>query len=283
MKVLPTGKKHVSYSEIRCWKECGWRHKLLHIEKLDDDQISPYLDYGTIVHAACEDYLTTKTYDLDKVEQSLREAWAEKGFDSEEYIKAQTDRATSQGWTYHHEPLETWISWAKTSIQAVPNFLDENFPEWTCIKAEEELYEEVNDLSVFFKGFIDGVIKFTNAKGKERYLVLDWKTSKKYGWPTSKKREFLTQAQIILYKSFWCEKHGVDPKHVKCGFVLLKRGAKLNKSCAFVEVSAGPVAMEKARRLLNSMVKTVRKGMYLKNRDSCRFCAFKDTEHCQSW
>jgi hypothetical protein len=28
------------------------------------------------------------------------------------------------------------------------------------------------------------------------------------------------------------------------------------------------------------MIKTVRKGMFLKNRNSCKFCPFLNTQHC---
>jgi hypothetical protein len=75
-------------------------------------------------------------------------------------------------------------------------------------------------------------------------------------------------------------KNGYDTKQVKCGFVLLKRAAPKGKVCELVKVSVGPKAEENARSILQSMVKTVRRGIFLKNRDSCLFCEFKDTPHC---
>ena len=53
-------KEHVSYSEIRQWKECPWRHKLLYIDKLSTFEESPHLHYGTIIHDGCEHFLKTK-------------------------------------------------------------------------------------------------------------------------------------------------------------------------------------------------------------------------------
>ena len=53
-------KEHVSYSEVRQWKECPWRHKLIYIDKLQSFEESPHLHYGTIIHDACEHYLKTK-------------------------------------------------------------------------------------------------------------------------------------------------------------------------------------------------------------------------------
>ena len=56
MQTFPTGKEHVSYSEVRGWKECSYRHKLQHIDKIDLGKPSPYLDFGSAVHEGCESY-----------------------------------------------------------------------------------------------------------------------------------------------------------------------------------------------------------------------------------
>ena len=51
---FPTGKQHVSFSEVKQWKECPYRHKLAYIEKIDMFEPSPFLDFGTAVHEGCE-------------------------------------------------------------------------------------------------------------------------------------------------------------------------------------------------------------------------------------
>ena len=66
-KSFPTGKEHVSFSEIKCWKECSYRHKLSHIDKVDIFEPSPYLDFGTTVHEGCETLLERKKLDGDKL------------------------------------------------------------------------------------------------------------------------------------------------------------------------------------------------------------------------
>ena len=63
MEDFPTGKKHISFSELKDWKECPYRHKLKHIDKIDVFEPSPYLDFGTTVHAGCESLLETKNVD----------------------------------------------------------------------------------------------------------------------------------------------------------------------------------------------------------------------------
>ena len=50
-------REHVSFSEVKCWRECPWRHKLLHIDKIGTFEPSPFLDFGTTVHEGCETFL----------------------------------------------------------------------------------------------------------------------------------------------------------------------------------------------------------------------------------
>jgi len=47
-----------------------------------------------------------------------------------------------------------------------------------------------------------------------------------------------------------------------------------------VPVSVGPKTLTKGVKLMTNMIKSVRKGMYLKNRNSCKYCPFYNTEKC---
>ena len=95
-----------------------------------------------------------------------------------------------------------------------------------------------------------------------------------------KQRDFNVQAQVILYKYFWGTKNEIPLKDIQCGFVLLKKVKTIGKSCQLIKVSSGPVSVEKTQKMIRSLLKTVEKGMFLKNRDSCMFCEFKNTEFC---
>tara|TARA_E500000331_G_C17207422_1_gene692044 strand:+ start:406 stop:1251 length:846 start_codon:yes stop_codon:yes gene_type:complete len=278
---FPTGKSHVSYSEVKTWKECPFRHKLSYIDKIDTGEDSPYLDYGTLLHEQLEQYLKSKTMDLDKLEQDLRNAWKEKGFDSQEFISKQAAHRKSNGWKPKpHVYIDEWVEWAKNSLNEIPDFLDSNFPNWKAISAEEELYEELKKYNLNFKGFIDAVIECDGPRGKRVVWVIDWKTANAGGWYRDKRRDFLTQAQISAYKLFLRKKLGLGVREVKCGFVLLKRGAKPKKTCELVTISSGPKMEERVEKLIGSMITSVRKGLFLKNRHSCMFCDFKDTDYC---
>ena len=87
-------------------------------------------------------------------------------------------------------------------------------------------------------------------------------------------------AQLMLYKYFWSRKHNVDLKDIRCGFILLKRGGKPGKMCELVPVSVGPKSIDRSTKMMNNMINAVSKKFYLKNRNSCKFCDFKATEHC---
>jgi hypothetical protein len=51
---LPTGKPHISFSEFHDWNDCGYRHKLKFILKVGEDMPGVHMDFGTAIHAACE-------------------------------------------------------------------------------------------------------------------------------------------------------------------------------------------------------------------------------------
>jgi hypothetical protein len=277
LPLLKNGKPHVSYSEVSVWKGCSWRHKLIYVDGLSLGDKSPYLDYGSIVHEAVELYLKGNPIDLDAVELKLREAWLRQEFDTETYVSSQTRRAEAQGWNYRHENIGSWVTSARTCLQALPAFLDSRFPGWKPVATEHLLYENIADVEYgVFKGFIDSVIELPNGK----HVILDWKTAGPRGWLQDKKRDFNVLAQLFLYKNYWMKLTGKSSRDVQTHFVLLKRNTKLKSAIDIVSVCGGPTAVEKANKMVVSMVKSMQRGMAIKNRNSCQFCEFKNTPNC---
>ena len=89
------------------------------------------------------------------------------------------------------------------------------------------------------------------------------------------------QLQLVLYKYYWAEKHSVPHEDIRCAFITLGRGAKKGKVCQIVKVSAGPKTLAKGVKILSSMITSVNKKMFLKNRNSCKYCPYFETEHCK--
>ena len=273
--LLPTGKPHVSYSEVKVWKECSYRHKLAYVDKLDTYEANPYADYGTAVHNAIENYLKTKQMHIEPCLEEIKQKWIENDYEGEAYV----EKMKPHKW-YKNEPVEVWQEWAKQSLMEFPVWLQLTFPKWELVDAEHQLYEKIEGHEVSFKGFVDAMIKVTDSKGKEKLWVIDWKTTGKAGWLGKKRRDFLATAQVGLYKRYIARKLDMDIKDIRCGYVFLKRGAKAPRAIDLFQVSVGPKFIERADKMVDSMVKNVQKGFAMKNYNSCRFCPFANSEHC---
>lgn len=261
---LPTGKPHISFSEMRDWSACSYRHKLKYIEKIDLSKPSPVLHFGTAVHAACEEFLKTKIVKHEIALELLDKAWQENsGNDS-----------------FTQKLLDASKSDAISILNEIPEFMNATFPDWECVDAEHQLYERLekyNDHA--FKGFIDGVIKCKGKRDKSVYWLIDWKTTS-WGWSIEKKSEEMTRNQLILYKNFWAKKHNVDPKDIRCAFVLLKKVAKPGQRCELVTVSVGDVTTGRSLKVINNMMSSIKRGVAIKRRTSCEYCEYKDTKYC---
>lgn len=262
-ELLPTGKPHISFSELRDWSDCSYRHKLKYVKKIGLSVPGPALDFGTAVHASCEDYLKTREMKPSIALGLIRDAWERNkevpGFEP----------GTVQG----------YLDQAQSILADVPKWLEETFPGWEFVDAEHYLYEQVEGHPHAFKGFIDGIIRCKGPRGKLLTWLLDWKTTS-WGWSSEKKSDPLVRTQLILYKNYWSGKTSTDPKDVRCGFVLLKRSAKPGAHCELVTASVGEVTTGRTLTVINDMLASVKRGMAIKNRNSCAYCEYRDTPHC---
>lgn len=253
----------MSFSEVRDWKECSYRHRLKHIKKIDFGKPGPLMDFGTACHASCERFLKTRVMDTSIAKDMIRTTW-EKNKDLPGYEPEHRDRFMAE---------------AEAILIEVPAWMDATFPGWEFIDAEHFLYEPIVGTPHAFKGFIDGVITCPGPRGKLLVWLIDWKTTS-WGWTMDKKSDDLVRAQLVLYKHFWATKTGTDPKDIRCGFVLLKRTAKPGSRCELFTISVGEVTTGRSLKLVTNMVSSVKRGIALKNRASCTYCDYKDTEHC---
>lgn len=286
MSKFPTGKPHISFSEIKLWKECSFRHKLTYIDKLDAYEDNPYADFGTAVHNTIEAYLLSKKMNLELFKTELTTKWNKGGYDSEEFALKMKDVSW---WKGHKYPR--WEDYGLRILNQFEIWINSNpeWESWECINAELDLYEQIEDTELKFKGFVDAVLRVKNKKGKELIYVIDWKTTGAGGWNGfkqsngrfySKKKDFTYLAQIGFYKKYVSKKLNIPLKDIRCAFVFLKRGTSQEKSIELFKVSAGPKFIEKTDKLVKNMVKSVSKGMFLKNFENCKYCPFANTEHC---
>jgi hypothetical protein len=266
---LPTGKSHLSFSELSDWMACSFRHKLKQVLKIDLSKPSENLVFGSAMHAVIEHYVTNKVIDESIAKKIIDEECTKQNLLIE---NAEKQRAAL---------LKTVMK----MVNDIPQFLDNTFPGWELVEAEENLMESIaalfpNHEGLFFKGFIDCVLTVPGKKGEKIYWILDWKSAGR-PWNKEKLMDVKTTYQLVLYKKFWSLKHNVPMKSIKCGFVTLLKTAKSGKVCKLIPISVGDVTAGKSLTVLNNAFASIKRGTAIKNRESCKYCDYYNTEHCK--
>lgn len=287
LPLLPTGKPHVSFSELSEWISCSWKHKLKQIDKFVEDRPSPAPLFGSIIHSTLEHFLKTKEMQIDVAIQKIHQTWENCRNKTQVELKL-NDNDYKQYVIDFSELQEQKFQKEATLILAdVPQFLDNNFPNWEFIDAEHPLNEELENLPFKFKGYIDCIIKcdpISKSKNKHKNKVIwliDWKTTT-YGWASEKKQDQLIRNQLVFYKHFYSKKMNIPLKELRCAFILLKRSAKIGNHCEQLTVSVGEVTIDRAIKHVRNMLSTLQKSIAFKNRDHCIWCEFLGTKHCDS-
>lgn len=256
--------KRISFSELKNWKECPYRHKLIHIDKLPYFEGNEFTAFGTAIHEVCE-----KSIPLNK-EDSY--------FIFEKSFSREIQTLKDQGKKINLDLISDMKNQAIPICNQVIPTVREYFGEFEIISVEEEILEPISEFESYgrnFKGFIDMVIKTPDQK----YHIIDWKTCS-WGWTREKKSDPITNYQLTYYKNYFSKKHQISPKQIETYFILLKRTAKKD-NVEIVRATSGPKKTENSLKLLENAVINIEKGVKIKNRLNCKYCKFYKTEHCQ--
>ena len=255
---------HISYSELKTWAECPFKHKLTYIDKIRRFIGNEYTAFGRTVHALCE----------NAVQGTLDERDYDDFFD--EYFDRELDSLGEE-----HNRREQLITEMREQAKIISPLilpkLDEHFGEYEVFSVEEKLFEKINDFSLdnlSFKGYIDLVVKTPDGK----YHIIDWKSCS-WGWDAKKRSDKMITYQLTLYKKYFCQKHKVDPSNVETHFALLKRTAK-KENVEIFRVTSGPKKTNNATELLVGALTHIKRKNHIRNRLSCQGCEFYKTEHC---
>ena len=253
---------HISFSELKIWAECPFKHKLMYIDKIKGFIGNEYTAFGGAIHSLCENAL------LGKLPQDDYEEYFQHVF-REELKKVPVSKPKLV--------MEMLSQANRISPEVIPA-VQEYFGNFQVVSVEERLFEKIEnfeDAEYNFKGFIDFVVKTEDGK----YHIVDWKTCS-WGWDAERRSDRLTTYQLTLYKKFFCQKHNIDPKNVETHFALLKRTAKKGH-VEFFRVTSGPRKTNNANDLLIKALSNINNQIKFKNRMSCDRCDFRKTEHCQ--
>lgn len=255
-------RKHISFSELKIWNECPYKHKLVYLEKVKEFKGSEHTAFGTAMHYVCENLVLDAKVDSKTLFNTkfLEELTILKDNNVE----------------LNKNLVVSMRGQADQMFKHILPALKKTFSNFKVFSVEEGLMEELNeDLS--FKGFIDLVIK----QG-DKYHIIDWKTCS-WGWDAKRKADRMTTYQLTLYKHFFAKKHGIDPSKIETHFALLKRTAKKNNVEIF-RVTSGAKKTENALKLLNKAIYNIKNRIFIKNRLACTSgygCEFFNTEFCK--
>lgn len=252
---------HISYSELKDWAFCPFYHKLTRVDKIDGFKGNAYTAFGSAIHSVCEKKLLHEEVDDDFFVQEF-----------EKNIKSLDDDVE-----INEKLVSDMVGQGKDILPEIEDALADYFDEFEVMAVEMPLMEAIENDDKLFKGYIDAVVATPDGK----VHIFDWKTCS-WGWDTKKKSDKLVTYQLTLYKHFFCQKMGVDPKDVETHFALLKRTAKKNR-VEFFRVTSGTKKTENALKLLRTALYNIKNERHIKNRLSCTGgygCKFYRTEQC---
>jgi hypothetical protein len=255
-------REHISYSELKDWAHCPFYHKKAWIEKVAPFEGNEYTAFGSAIHDVCEKKLLKEDIDEKELFQI--------GFDKRLQDLLEKNIAVND------KNVKDMRTAGPLILAEIDEALKDYFGEYEVFSSEEMLYVPIENFNIYFKGFVDAVVKVGDT-----YHLFDWKTCS-WGWDSRKKSQKLITYQLTLYKHFFCLKHNIDPKKVETHFALLKRTASKNRVEIF-RVTSGPKKTENALKLLYQAIYNISKRQHIKNRLACLKpypCKLYKTEHC---
>ena len=238
----------------------------MYLDKIKKFQGNEYTAFGTALHFVCEELVV----DNSKIEQA-------KLIFQKKFLKELTE--ISKTHQLNKKLVNEMRQQGDDVIQYILPALTDYFDEYEVVAVEEPLFENIStqdfQTEYKFKGFIDLVLKTKDGK----YHVIDWKTCS-WGWDMKKRTDKIITYQLTLYKNFYSLKYNIDVSNVETHFALLKRTAKKDKAEIF-RVSSGERKTKNALSHLKKAIVNIEAGVSIKNRTSCKYCEFYQTEYCR--
>jgi hypothetical protein len=271
-------KLKISFSELLVAHYCPYKHWTQYVQNnRQPDTI--YTKFGTAAGVAIEDKLT----------KNIQNPWISflktiiKFLNSYIPTEEELNRSAFRLWCKEYNTEQTIENWRNFSKKIfVPSalriykdlliYFEKNIlPEWDIVGFEIPLSENIPDIDILFKGYIDLILRSKN--NPEKYKIIDFKTCKD-GWTKEERNDKEKLYQVILYKKYWCEKNNIDFSNVECAYLLLKRqpDKKLESSIEIFNYSSEKSKMQEAEVWTFKMLKLILSGVKIKNKNTCKFC-----------
>ena len=284
--------KIISYSQLSMFTECPKKWSLQYREGHKQFTSTIHTVFGSALHEVLQHYLDVmyeksgaeadriNTYDM--FEEKLREEYTtqykknkNQHFSNPQELRQFFDegieiiRDFSKNKSKYFSKRGWWLVGCEVPIQVIPNPLKPN---------------------VVYNGFLDVVMYHEPT---DTFKIIDIKTSRQ-GWNNKVKKDELKQFQLILYKKFFSELFGVDPKKIEIEYFIVKRQLYEHEDFIIKRIQtfsppSGKIKQKRAGDVLQTfIIEAFTKEGYKevehqpKENNNCKWCPFYKTHLCSA-
>ena len=278
----------ISYSQLTMFSECPLRWKLNYIDDLSISEPSIHLLFGTAMHEVIQTWLEVMYYDSVKNANKLN---LEQRLHDKMYEQFQKDKEA-----YGKNPctLEEMKEFFNDGVEIL-DFVKKRRADYFSKRGYKLIGCEVPievDLKKNIKmvGYLDIVIL---DEIHNTLKIYDIKTSTR-GWNKWMKKDGNKTQQLLLYKQFYSKQYNHPIDKIEVEYFIVKR--KLWEEAMFPQKrvqkfspASGTVSMNKVAKRLDLFLELAfdDNGARISDnivptpsKKACRFCEFKNTEHC---
>jgi len=289
--------KNISYSQFSMYTECPKKWSLQYREGFKQFTSTIHTVFGTALHEVLQHYLDVmyeksgveadriNTYDM--FEDKLREEY------KKQYIKNNRQ---------HFSTPEELRQFFDEGIEIIRDFAKnrgKHFSKrgWWLVGCEIpiQITPDKYKPNLIYQGFLDVVMYHEPT---DTFKIIDIKTSRQ-GWNSKQKKDELKQFQLIIYKMYFAEIFGIDPKKIEIEYFIVKRqlyefqidgeDIAVKHIQKFVPPS-GKTKQNRARLAIETFIKEAfdSNGKYLEKEHqplengNCKWCPFYKTHLCSA-
>ena len=138
-------REHISYSELKDWAHCTHYHKKAWVERVAPFEGNEYTAFGSAIHDVCEKKLLKEEINEAEVFQL--------GFAN------RIQELMEKNIEFNPVNVQQMKVAGPAILAEVEEALEVYFGDYEVFSSEEKLYVPIENFNVYFKGFVDAVVK----------------------------------------------------------------------------------------------------------------------------
>lgn len=277
----------LSYSGLSSYINCPFAYYLRYNKKIKYDFPNISLIFGRATHLLIQEWLTVIFTKSEK--EGMKIKFKERYLELiKQELQLEKDKYGDITPYFTKEIVNEYYNDYLEGLYYLRNKRSKFFKlkgmELVGIEKELNFEYEHNNNKIIFTGFIDVILKNKNTG---QYYILDIKTSKS-GWKDEyEKKDPIKRAQVLFYKHFYSTQYNIDQDDIKVYFLIIKRKPYVSEDfpTKYIQEFSPPqskITVKKSLNYINDFMDNVLSSdpYFPKNADGCKFCVYKETEHC---